>query len=70
MDPSIDTIRFWYQRLMEAGGPFNIQLSGGEPSLRDDLPEIIRIGKQMGFNFFQLNTNGIRIAEEEGFLKD
>lgn len=69
MDPSIDTIRFWYQRLMEAGGPFNIQLSGGEPSLRDDLPEIIRIGKQMGFNFFQLNTNGIRIAEEEGFLE-
>ena len=69
LDPSLETIRFWYQRLIKAGGPFNIQLSGGEPSLRNDLPEIIRIGKQMGFHFFQLNTNGIRIAEEDGFLE-
>jgi uncharacterized radical SAM superfamily Fe-S cluster-containing enzyme len=56
-----------YDRLMEAGGPFNIQLSGGEPTMRDDLPEIIRMGREKGFSFFQLNTNGIRLAQEDGY---
>ena len=50
--------------LMEYGGPFNLQLSGGEPTLREDLGEIIRRGREIGFTFFQLNTNGIRLAEE------
>ena len=29
--------------LMAHGGPVNIQLSGGEPTMRDDLPEIIHV---------------------------
>ncbi|MDK2868047.1 MAG: 7,8-dihydro-6-hydroxymethylpterin dimethyltransferase [Clostridiales bacterium] len=68
-DPSLHTIEAWYDMLVKRGGPFNIQLSGGEPSLRDDLPAIIELGKQKGFHFFQLNTNGIRIAEDETYLK-
>lgn len=67
-DPSLETIRAWYQRLLDAGGPFNIQLSGGEPSLRDDLPEIITLGKSMGFPFFQINTNGLRLARDPAYL--
>jgi len=67
-DPSFEDIREWYQRLLDAGGPFNIQLSGGEPSLRDDLPEIIAMGRSMGFTFFQLNTNGLRLSREMDFL--
>lgn len=66
--PSLDTIAGWYDMLMEQGGPFNIQLSGGEPACRDDLPEIIRMGKEKGFSFFQLNTNGVRIAREPEYL--
>lgn len=53
--------------LMSHGGPFNLQLSGGEPTVRDDLPEIIQMGKEKGFTFFQLNTNGLRLAEEDGY---
>ena len=68
-DPSIERIAEWYDMLMEKGGPFNIQLSGGEPTMRDDLPEIIKIGKEKGFTFFQLNTNGLRIANEEGYIE-
>jgi uncharacterized radical SAM superfamily Fe-S cluster-containing enzyme len=68
-DPSLQVIETWYDMLVERGGPFNIQLSGGEPSMRDDLPAIIEMGKQKGFQFFQLNTNGIRIAEDEAYLK-
>ncbi len=69
IDPDLDTIRGWYGRLLEAGGPFNIQLSGGEPAMRDDLPGIISIGREMGFTFFQLNTNGLRIGREPGYLE-
>jgi len=66
-DPSLNEIEGWYRMLLESGGPFNIQLSGGEPTIRDDLPEIISLGKTMGFPFIQLNTNGIRIADDPGY---
>ena len=67
-DLSLEEIEKQYDFLMSHGGPFNIQLSGGEPTMRDDLPEIIRLGREKGFSFFQLNTNGIRLAEEEGYV--
>ncbi|HEX7555588.1 MAG TPA: radical SAM protein [Leptolinea sp.] len=67
-DPDMTSIENWYQTLLSAGGPFNIQLSGGEPCLRDDLPEIISVGKRLGFSFFQVNTNGLRIASDRHYL--
>ncbi|NLJ70415.1 MAG: radical SAM protein [Clostridiaceae bacterium] len=69
-DPDLTTIAGWYDMLMDNGGPFNIQLSGGEPTMRNDLPEIIRLGKEKGFSFFQLNTNGLRIANEIGYIEE
>lgn len=68
-DPNIEDIERQYDFLMAHGGPFNIQLSGGEPTLREDLPEIIWLGRQKGFTFFQLNTNGIRLAAEPDYAK-
>lgn len=65
-DQSLSEIEKQYDFLMAHGGPFNIQLSGGEPTLRDDLPKIIKLGKEKGFSFFQLNTNGIRLAQDDG----
>lgn len=67
--PTIDTIQSWYQMLLDSGGPYNIQLSGGEPTMRDDLPDIIALGRSMGFSFIQVNTNGLRLYEEPGFLQ-
>ena len=66
-DLPICEIEKQYDFLMAHGGPFNIQLSGGEPTMRDDLPEIIHMGREKGFTFFQLNTNGIRLAREDGY---
>ena len=66
-DLSLEEIERQYDYLMAHGGPFNIQLSGGEPTLREDLDEIIALGREKGFSFFQLNTNGLRIAEEPGY---
>ncbi|MFM8319567.1 MAG: radical SAM (seleno)protein TrsS [Chloroflexota bacterium] len=69
VDPSLERIEAWYRRLIEAGGPYNIQLSGGEPCLRDDLAQVITLGKRAGFNFFQLNTNGLRLAADPAYLE-
>lgn len=68
-EPSLADIGRQFDMLMAHGGPFNIQLSGGEPTMRDDLPEILRLGREKGFSFFQLNTNGLRLAREPGYAE-
>lgn len=68
-DLSMEKLEFMYNRLMQASGDCNIQLSGGEPTLRNDLPEIIRLGHTLGFSFIQINTNGIRLGEDEAYVK-
>jgi uncharacterized radical SAM superfamily Fe-S cluster-containing enzyme len=45
-----------------------LQLSGGEPTLRDDLPEIIEYAHTAGIDHVEVNTNGIRIANDTEFL--
>lgn len=67
-DPTLEEIARRCRSLLAAGGPFNIQLSGGEPTLRNDLPEIIAMIRSMGFPFLQLNTNGIRLAKDTKYL--
>ena len=51
-------------------GPVLLQLSGGEPTLRDDLPELVRFAKEAGCSYVQLNTNGIRPAQDPAFVKE
>ena len=46
----------------QCGEPL-LQLSGGEPTLRDDRPELIRYAKEAGCSYVQTNTNGIRLAQ-------
>lgn len=67
-DPTLEQIEGWYKSLLSGGSHPNIQLSGGEPCVRDDLPEIISLGKSLGFTFFQLNTNGLRLARDQVYL--
>ncbi|RLI73358.1 radical SAM protein [Archaeoglobales archaeon] len=47
-----------------------VQLTGGEPALRDDLVDIIKAIREEGIEHVQLNTNGIRLALEEGFASE
>jgi uncharacterized radical SAM superfamily Fe-S cluster-containing enzyme len=56
------------RRLAIPGKTF-VQLSGGEPTVRDDLPEIVRTAKRLGCKYIQLNSNGIRLAEDENFVR-
>ncbi|MGD0817217.1 MAG: radical SAM (seleno)protein TrsS [Methanomassiliicoccales archaeon] len=69
-DPTLDQIRDMYQTTLEyVHHPICIQLSGGEPTIRDDLPEIVRLGKSMGIDYIEVNTNGVRFANDLEFLK-
>ncbi|OPY47652.1 MAG: molybdenum cofactor biosynthesis protein A [Methanosaeta sp. PtaU1.Bin028] len=43
-----------------------VQFSGGEPTLREDLPTIIRMARRMGFSQIQIATNGLRLAQMPG----
>ena len=39
-----------------------LQFSGGEPTLREDLPELVKRAHEAGIPHVEVNTNGIRIA--------
>lgn len=68
--PSMDEIKAMYQTIVDyVPHPICIQISGGEPTIRDDLPEIVRMGKKMGIDYIEVNTNGIRIGEDLEYLK-
>ncbi len=46
-----------------------VQLTGGEPTLREDIIDIIKLCKEEGFDHVQLNTNGIRISQDLEFTR-
>jgi hypothetical protein len=67
----LDVIGDKLDRLLALGEerPFNIQFSGGEPTVRDDLPEILALARSKGFPYLQVNTNGKRLAQEPGYAE-
>jgi len=68
-DPSAATIAGWFERLRRTGQGCNVQLSGGEPTLRDDLPDLVALGRQAGLAFIQINTNGLRLARQPDYAQ-
>ncbi len=37
--------------------------------MRDDLPALVAMGRDAGFNFIQVNTNGLRLGRDRAFVK-
>ena len=68
-EPSLEECREAIRGIVRQCGQPLLQLSGGEPTLRDDLPELVRFAKETGCSYTQVNTNGIRIAEEPDYAK-
>ena len=66
-EPSLKEIERQIEALTRPGKTF-LQLSGGEPTVREDLPEIVRIARRASCKYVQLNSNGLRIAEDEAFV--
>jgi len=70
-EPSLDQIRKML-RTMREEKPVRanaVQLTGGEPLMRDDIVDIIKIAKEEGYEHIQLNTNGIRLSQSLEFAK-
>ena len=62
------------QRMIDAvvrneGEPDVVQISGGEPTLHPDFFAILDRAKAAPIRHLMVNTNGIRIAEDEAFAK-
>jgi uncharacterized radical SAM superfamily Fe-S cluster-containing enzyme len=56
-------------RSMKPVAPVLLQLSGGEPTVRNDLPDIIRKGVELGFIEVMVTTNGVRFGKSPEFMK-
>jgi uncharacterized radical SAM superfamily Fe-S cluster-containing enzyme len=46
-----------------------LQFSGGEPTIRNDLFDLVRNAKELGFRHVEVNTNGVRIAQDVEYAK-
>jgi len=46
-----------------------LQFSGGEPTLRNDLPGLVMEAKKAGIKHVEVNTNGIRLAEDIEYFR-
>ncbi|MFH8120098.1 MAG: radical SAM protein [Candidatus Aenigmatarchaeota archaeon] len=64
-EPSIEKIREMLS-ILASQRPIRcnaVQFTGGEPLLRDDMVEIVKLTKEMGFEQIQLNTTGIPLIQ-------
>jgi len=63
-EPTLDQIR---ELLVQARserpmGSKAVQITGGEPTIREDLLDIVKMSKEVGFSHVQVNTNGLKLA--------
>ena len=74
-EPTVEQIDRMLETATRVNSPKGIhalQLSGGEPTVREDLPDIIKLVKGHGINHIEVNTNGLKIGDPEsgpGYLK-
>ncbi|HEX3685741.1 MAG TPA: radical SAM protein [Bryobacteraceae bacterium] len=67
---SVDQVKRMLDRIVEnEGRPDVVQISGGEPTLHPELFRILDLAKERPIQHLMLNTNGIRIAREDGFAE-
>ncbi|MEA1985406.1 MAG: radical SAM protein [Euryarchaeota archaeon] len=72
LEPDIEKIRDMMLMLRnERPTPcYAIQLTGGEPTVRDDLPQIVRMAREMGFVHVQVATNGVRLSKSIEYCRE
>ena len=50
--------------------PPALQFSGGEPTVREDLPDLVRMAKELGFQHVEVDSNGIKMAESVDYCRE
>ncbi len=69
-DLSIEEVSGMIDNIMSQRPPaLAVQFSGGEPTVRDDLPDMIKLAKEKGIKNVMIATNGARLAEDFDYLK-
>ncbi|MGI6216202.1 MAG: radical SAM protein [Coriobacteriales bacterium] len=67
---TLEQIDSMYDAIAEqAGTQTGVQLTGGEPTTRRDLPQIIKMGRDKGFWGIEVNTNGVVISRDLDYLR-
>ena len=67
---SLEQVEFLLDCVVKSEGqPDVVQISGGEPTIHPDFFAILDAAKSRPIKHLMLNTNGIRIAEDEAFTK-
>lgn len=71
-EPSLEQIRKMMEalRVERPIGCNALQLTGGEPTMRDDLVDIIKMAREVGFDHIQLNTDGVKMAHDPQVARD
>lgn len=67
-EPTVDELYELFKKFVAEKRTF-LHISGGEPTVRDDLPEIVAAAKKAGMQYVQLNSNGVRLAENENLVR-
>jgi uncharacterized radical SAM superfamily Fe-S cluster-containing enzyme len=67
-EPSLDELKRSIDDVMGSGDNPLLQFSGGEPTMRDDLPELVAYAHEKGCPYTQLNSNGLRLCEDEKYV--
>jgi uncharacterized radical SAM superfamily Fe-S cluster-containing enzyme len=66
---SLAEVEFMLDALVASEGePDLVQISGGEPTLHPQILEILEAARRRPIRHVILNTNGIRLAEDEAFV--
>ncbi len=70
-EPTLSQIRTMMQNLRdEKPVPCPaVQFAGGEPTMREDIAEIVKMAKEFKFTQVQIATNGIKLAKSVEFCK-
>lgn len=71
-EPTLEEIRFMLRTARNQKPiPVNaVQITGGEPTVRDDIVDIVRIAREEGYEHIQFNTNGIRFSYDFELVKE
>lgn len=68
-EPTLEALAARLTALRRVAGRCNVQISGGEPATRDDLPAIVAAARSADFALVQINSNGLRLAREPEFAR-
>jgi len=71
-EPPLEQVRKMLKELRKQRPvpPTAVQLTGGEPTVRKNVVEIIKMCKEEGFDHVQFNTNGINFSKNPKMVKD